>query len=67
MELQKSSRIEIIDILRGFALLGIAMIHFIEQYYAGQPPEVHADLVTKNLGDHIVYGVVNTLGKASST
>lgn len=57
-DLQKSSRIEIIDILRGFALLGIALVHFVEQYYAGQPPEIHADMVDKNLGDQIVHGLM---------
>jgi len=38
--LQTDARIKIIDILRGFALLGIIIVHFTEQYYAGQPPEV---------------------------
>lgn len=56
--LLKDSRIEIIDILRGFALLGIIMVHFTEQYYAGQPPEVHADMIAKNLADQITMGVI---------
>jgi uncharacterized protein len=59
-EFQKPSRIEIVDILRGFALLGIAMVHFVEQYYAGQAPEVHADMVAKSLGDQIVTGIIGT-------
>jgi uncharacterized protein len=58
LEFQKPSRIEIVDILRGFALLGIAMVHFVEQYYAGQAPEVHADMVAKSIGDQIVTGVI---------
>lgn len=57
----KDSRIEIIDILRGFALLGIAMVHFTEQYYAGQPPEVHADMIAKNLADQITLGIIGFL------
>lgn len=59
--LLKDSRIEIIDILRGFALLGIAMVHFTEQYYAGQPPEVHADMIAKNLADQITLGIIGFL------
>lgn len=59
--LLKDSRIEIIDILRGFALLGIVMVHFTEQYYAGQPPEVHADMIAKNLADQITLGVIGFL------
>jgi uncharacterized protein len=31
----KIERIKIIDILRGFALLGIIIVHVLEQYYAG--------------------------------
>jgi uncharacterized protein len=60
-ELQKTSRIEIIDILRGFALLGIIIVHFTEQYYAGQPPETHANMTAQNLGDQIAMGFIGTL------
>jgi uncharacterized protein len=35
----KTSRIETIDILRGFTLFGIIIIHMTEQYYAGMMPE----------------------------
>jgi uncharacterized protein len=56
--LLKDSRIEIIDILRGFALLGIIIVHFTEQYYAGQPPEIHADMIAKNLADQIAMGII---------
>jgi uncharacterized protein len=33
-----SNRIEAIDVLRGFSLFGIVLIHMVEQYYAGPPP-----------------------------
>jgi uncharacterized protein len=59
-EIPRSSRIEIIDILRGFALLGIALTHFVEQYYAGQAPEVHGDMISKTLADQITHGLVGT-------
>ena len=52
----KKDRIEIIDILRGFALLGIIIVHFTEQYYAGQPPEAVKDFGAKNIADNIVQG-----------
>jgi uncharacterized protein len=52
----KKDRIEIIDILRGFALLGIIIVHFTEQYYAGQPPESVGNLGAKNIADNIVQG-----------
>jgi len=54
--LNKKRRIEIIDILRGFALLGIIIVHFIEQYYAGQPPDSVKDFSAKNIADNIAQG-----------
>ena len=56
-----SDRIEIIDVLRGFALLGIAIVHFIEQYYAGQPPESQGNFGAKNLADQIIQGISGIL------
>lgn len=34
MQASTQSRIEVIDVLRGFTLIGIAIIHFAEQFYA---------------------------------
>ncbi len=65
--LQTDSRIKNIDILRGFALLGIIIVHFIEQYYAGQPPEVHATMTAKNLGDQIAMGFISFLVQGKFT
>ena len=53
-----TDRIQLIDVLRGFALLGIVMVHFIEQYYAGMPPEKAANYNAHNLADQIVQGLV---------
>jgi len=52
----KNDRIEIIDILRGFALLGIIVVHFTEQYYAGQAPESAIGFGGKSIADGIVQG-----------
>ena len=57
----KTQRIEVIDVLRGFTLLGICIIHFVEQYYAGAPPEEYANFISRNLFDQIVLGFVNFL------
>lgn len=54
----RKSRIEIIDVLRGFALLGIILVHFTEQYYAGQPPKIHQNYGAHHLADNIVSAVI---------
>jgi uncharacterized protein len=53
-----STRIESIDILRGFALLGIVLVHMVEQYYAGQPPETVRNAMTSTIPDMIAAGFV---------
>jgi uncharacterized protein len=51
-------RIQVIDVLRGFALLGIALVHFTEQYYAGVPPKTHEMFAQHNVADSIVNAVI---------
>jgi uncharacterized protein len=51
-------RIQVIDVLRGFTLLGIILVHFTEQYYAGQPPKIHENYGAHNLADMIVQGFI---------
>jgi uncharacterized membrane protein YeiB len=34
-ETLKSERLDVVDALRGFALMGIAIVHFMEQYVNG--------------------------------
>jgi uncharacterized protein len=53
-----SKRIESIDILRGFALLGIILVHMVEQYYAGPMPQEFASLSTQSIADNIASGFV---------
>jgi uncharacterized protein len=55
---KRTERIEIIDVLRGFTLLGIILVHFAEQYYAGPPPQKFADFNNTFLGDQIVNGFI---------
>jgi uncharacterized protein len=50
-------RIEVIDVLRGFALFGIALVHFTEQYYAGMAPEGH-NLVGTAIVDQVISGFI---------
>lgn len=54
-----SERIEIIDALRGFALLGIIIVHMTEQYYAGIPPEKYQTSSTPV--DSIISGMIGLL------
>jgi uncharacterized protein len=54
----KQERIQVIDVLRGFTLLGIILVHFTEQYYAGQPPKIHENYGAHNLTDMIVQGFI---------
>lgn len=51
---KSSSRIETIDILRGFTLFGIIIIHMVEQFYAGMMPEA---MRQTTLSDQIVEGI----------
>jgi uncharacterized protein len=57
--LKSSARIETIDILRGFTLFGIIIIHMTEQYYAGMLPE--GITTTPTLADKITGGVTALL------
>lgn len=56
-----TGRIEFIDVLRGFTLFGIGLIHMVEQYYAGAPPQSHQNYQVQFLGDEIASGVVGFL------
>jgi uncharacterized protein len=56
-----NNRIEIIDVLRGFTLLGIALIHFAEQYYAGVHPKEFENFNILFLGDEITMGFIGIL------
>ena len=53
---KRSERIDSIDVLRGFTLLGIILVHFTEQYYAGMHPQKYADFTGKGILDTLVSG-----------
>lgn len=55
-----SGRIEIIDVIRGFALLGIALIHFEEQFYLGPLPEALSNGQNQSIADIIVLVILTT-------
>ncbi|SFE42229.1 DUF418 domain-containing protein [Thermoflexibacter ruber] len=49
-------RIKIIDVLRGFALLGIIIVHVVEQYYAGDS-SIFAKNTPLDMGISIFMGI----------
>jgi len=61
MQAPPPSRIEVIDVLRGFTLVGIAIIHFAEQFYAGAHPQSYSNFNIKFLGDEIIMGFIGIL------
>jgi uncharacterized protein len=57
--LSAKPRIEIVDALRGFALFGIILAHFNNQYFAGFPPPGHEAMGIKNAADSILQGITD--------
>src|SRR5687768_6258743 len=51
-----SSRITVIDALRGFTLLGIIVTPMVEQYYAGAMPEKYAGQNSNSVIDMVATG-----------
>ncbi|WP_396637888.1 DUF418 domain-containing protein [Maribacter sp. R77961] len=58
MSSEKSSRIEIIDALRGLALAGILICHMTENYIGSMSPQSFNDAVHVGLVDNIIDGLV---------
>ncbi len=56
--LSQSTRIEAIDVLRGFTLFGIMLVHMVEQYYAGPIPEKFAS-APSSIADGIASAFVD--------
>jgi uncharacterized protein len=55
------ARIVAIDAVRGFALLGIVLVHMVEQYVASPPPPSTPDLGVFTMADQVTRGVVALL------
>lgn len=55
---KRLGRIEAIDVLRGFTLFGIIIVHMVEQYYAGIWPQQYGNAITQTLADKITSGFV---------
>ncbi len=56
--IKKSSRIDIIDALRGFALAGIVIVHMVENYVAAPVPEAAVEAAHAGVFDYVIDGVV---------
>lgn len=54
----QNDRIVVIDALRGFALAGIVLVHFVEQFLAGQFPEQETAHLLQGIPDYIVAAIL---------
>jgi uncharacterized protein len=54
-----TNRIDVVDALRGFALLGIVIVHFMEQFYAGSPPKGHENFTIHMPVDNVFEFIAN--------
>jgi uncharacterized protein len=53
----RAGRIDAVDALRGFALLGILVVHMVEQYLAAPPPPPMETFGIFSLADRVVQGI----------
>lgn len=51
------NRIHLVDAMRGFALAGIVMVHFMEQYLGNMPPEGHRNYTQQWPLDRLLEGL----------
>ncbi|QCW99831.1 DUF418 domain-containing protein [Aggregatimonas sangjinii] len=58
MTIKTSSRIEVIDALRGFALAGILICHMVEQYIGAGAPMQHSKAVGAGLANQLIDGFI---------
>jgi uncharacterized protein len=61
MKQTSTERLNIVDALRGFALMGIALVHFMEQYYGWSPPSEHSNYTQHIPSDGVFEMIVNIL------
>ena len=61
MKQTTSDRLDVVDALRGFSLMGIALVHFMEQYYGGSTPSEHNNYTQHIASDEIFDTIINIL------
>ncbi len=54
----KTSRIQVVDALRGFSLAGIVLVHMVENYIGSPPPAEAMAAVNQGILDSIVDGFI---------
>ena len=57
MSLQ-NNRIVVVDALRGFALAGIVLVHFVEQFLGGPIPQEETGVMLQGIPDYIIMGIL---------
>jgi uncharacterized protein len=60
-ETTTTKRLDVVDALRGFALLGIIIVHFVEQYYGGPTPKDHNNYTQHFAADGVVEMIINII------
>lgn len=58
MEPIDNPRILSIDVFRGFALAGIVIVHFVEQFLGGPIPESQTSIMLQGIPDYVVVGIL---------
>ena len=58
-ETTTNQRLDVVDGLRGFALMGIVMVHFAEQYLGGPTPADHQNYTQHIPADNVVETFIN--------
>ena len=54
-----NKRLDVVDALRGFALMGIVIVHFAEQYLGGPTPADHQNYTQHIPADNVVETFIN--------
>lgn len=55
---KSSDRILVIDALRGFALAGIVLVHFVEQFIGGPVPPEESTKMLQGIPDYVVVAII---------
>ena len=58
-EITTNKRLDVVDALRGFAIMGIVIVHFAEQYLGGPTPADHQNYTQHIPADNVVETFIN--------